>query len=69
MAFTSESAGGQLVYLIDQKQKVLSVYEFDGKKHKLKLAAVRHYAADHLLAEFNNEAPTVADVEQLVRPR
>lgn len=70
VAFVNESAsGGQFLYLIDPKQKVLSVYEFDPRKTKLKLAAVRHFSADHQLAEFNNEPPMVADIERLVRPR
>ena len=70
VAFATESPNAaQLLYLIDPKQKILSVYEFDSRKTKLKLAAVRHYSADHQLAEFNNEAPYVADIEKLVRQR
>ena len=70
VAFASDlSSGGQALYLIDPKTKVLSVYEFDAKKSKLKLAAIRHYAADHQLSEFNNEQPFVADIEQLIKKR
>ena len=66
--FSAEkSANGQLVFVVDPRAQVLSVYEFDTKKSRLKLAAVRHYAADHQLSEYNNEAPNVADIEKLVR--
>ncbi len=70
IAFTSENGpDGKLFCLIDPKEKVLSIYEFDLKKSKLKLAAVRHVGADHQLAEFNNEEPSVSKIEQLVRRR
>jgi hypothetical protein len=70
IAFTTpSSSGGHLLYVIDGREKVLSVYEVDGKKSKLKLTAARHFQADHQLAEFNNEAPAVADIEALVRRR
>lgn len=70
VAFTADAVnGGQVLYLIDPKQKVVSLYEFDTKKAKLKLAAVRHYEADQQLSEFNNEPPTVAEIEKLVRQR
>ncbi|WP_145260992.1 hypothetical protein [Planctomycetes bacterium Pan216] len=62
-------SGSQLLYLIDQPRQSLCVYSFDSKTKKLKLAAVRHFGADQQLAEFNNEPPTVAEIERLVRPR
>ena len=61
------SPTSHLLYLIDSKQKVMSVYEYDSKKTKLKLAAVRQFSADHQLSEFNNEAPFVSDIQKLVR--
>lgn len=68
IAFTSDAANGtQLLYLVDPKQKTFSIYELDTRKSKLKLAVVRHYAADHQLAEFNNEPPQVGEIEKLVR--
>lgn len=70
VAITKDSgAGTQILYLIDPQQKVLSVYEFDARKTKLKLAAVRHYSADQLLSEFNNDSPHVAEIDKLVRQR
>lgn len=63
------ASSAQLLYLVDPAQKVLSVYEYDARKGKMRLSAVRHYAADHQLAEYNNEPPKVAEIEDLVRPR
>lgn len=71
IAFASDVNGGanQALFLLDPKQKIFSIYDFDLRKGKLKLAAVRHFAADHQLAEFNNEPPYVAEIEKLVRQR
>lgn len=71
IAISADAANGShVVYLIDPHEKVLSAYQFDPKKSRMKLSAVRHYAADHQLSEFNNEPPFVADIERLVvRPR
>lgn len=70
IAFTCDhEGGGKLFCLIDAKEKVLSVYEYGGAKSKLRLAAVRQFAADHQLAEFNNDQPNVAEVQRLVKQR
>jgi hypothetical protein len=66
---TSGSGNEHWVYVLDPKQKVLSVYRFDARKEKLKLTAARRYAADHQLSEYNNEGTTVADIERLIRQR
>ncbi|MBY0586272.1 hypothetical protein K2X85_03795 [bacterium] len=59
--------GGQVVYLIDQAQRTLTIYQYDPGKGKLKLSASRHIGADQQLLEFNNEEPHVADIERLSR--
>lgn len=71
IALTSEGVGGaQWLYLIDTSRKTVCIYEFDGKKSlKMKLAAVRHYATDQDLLEYNNDSPHVADIEKLVHKR
>ncbi len=70
LAITKDtSSGSQVLYLIDPGQKVLSVYEYDPRKSKLKLSAARHYASDQLLSEFNNDSPHVAEIDKLVRQR
>lgn len=62
-------AGPKLLYVIDPRDRVLCIYDFDVRKNKLRLAAVRHFAADMQLAEFQNEPPTVANIEELVQKR
>jgi hypothetical protein len=71
IAFASEVNGGanQALFFLDPKQKIFSIYDYDVRKGKLKLAAVRHFAADQQLAEFNNEPPYVAEIEKLIRQR
>ncbi len=61
------SAGGQVMYLVDNNQRTLTVYQYDPGKGKLKLSATRHFGADQQLLEFNNEEPHVADIERLSR--
>lgn len=70
VAITKDTpSGSQVLYLIDPGQKVLSVYEYDPRKSKLKMCAARHYASDQLLSEFNNDSPHVAEIDKLVRQR
>lgn len=69
-AFVQNAAdGSQVVYLLDDSERTLCVYQFDPRKGKLKLAAARHLRADQQLLEFNNEEPHVSDIEKLARSR
>jgi hypothetical protein len=61
--------GSQVVYLLDDAERTLCVYQFDPRKGKLKLAAARHLRADQQLLEFNNEEPHVSDIEKLAHSR
>ena len=58
-----------IVYVLDGKRQAVSVYAYDVRKEKMRLSAVRRYAADHQLSEYNNEQPSVADIERLTRQR
>lgn len=58
-----------VVYVLDGKRQAVSVYAYDVRKEKMRLSAVRRYAADHMLSEYNNEQPSVADIERLTRQR
>jgi hypothetical protein len=58
-----------VVYVLDGKKQAVSVYAYDVRKEKMRLSAVRRYAADHRLSEYNNEQPSVADIERLTRQR
>ena len=60
---------GEAVVVMDGSRKVFAVYHHDARKGKLRLAAVRRYAADLQLAEYNNDAPTVGEIERLTRAR
>ena len=64
-------ANGQehVVYVLDGKRQAVSVYSYDVRKEKMRLSAVRRFAADHQLSEYNNEQPSVADIERLTRQR
>jgi hypothetical protein len=58
-----------VVYVVDAKRQAVSVYTYDVRKEKMRLSAARRYAADHQLSEYNNEQPSVADIERLTRQR
>lgn len=62
LAFSSKvDQRRELLYLIDPVRQRLCVYRvnFDGKDEIVSLAAVRHFAADMQLSEFNTK-PSVA---------
>ena len=58
-----------LLYLIDTQTRAFAVYQVNpaGDKGALKLAAVRKFAADLQLDEFNNTGLEVAAVESMVK--
>lgn len=60
-------SGVQWIYLVDVRQRVLSVYEFEPKRPKLKLSAVRQFATDQELEEYNNDPPTVGEIRRFVQ--
>ena len=61
--------GSQVVFLLDDAERTLCVYQYDPRKGKLKLTAARHLRPDQQLLEFNNEEPHVSDIEKLAHPR
>jgi hypothetical protein len=63
------NSADHVVYVVDPKRQAVSVYSYDVRKEKMRLSAVRRYAADHQLSEYNNEQPSVADIERLTRQR
>ena len=72
-AFTSptSSASGlpsQLLYLVDTKVQSFAVYRVDpgNPKGAVKLEATRQYKHDLKLSEYNNQAPEVSAIEQMV---
>jgi len=64
LAFSSKvDQGREFLYLVDPVQQRLCVYRvnFDGKDEIVSLVAVRHFAADLQLSEFNT-VPSVATI-------
>jgi len=68
IAFTSNLGDQlQLLYLIDPQVKSFSIYRVDPRRGSVKLEAARHYRSDMQLAEYNNETPTVREIETMLR--
>ena len=60
---------GIAVVVLDSTHRTFAVYHHDARKGKLKLSAVRRYAGDMQLTEYNNEAPSVGEIERLTKSR
>src|SRR5262245_50493911 len=70
MAVLPGTVGGEhVIYVMDAKRQAVSVYTYEARKEKMRLSAVRRFAADQGLSEYNNEQPSVADIERLTRQR
>jgi hypothetical protein len=70
IAFTSPSGSGQLLYLIDTRDKSFAIYRVDtqaGRSGSVKLEAARQYRYDLKLSEYNNLPPEVTSVEAMIR--
>lgn len=71
LAFLSpHPQGGDRLVLIDTNGKSLAVYRIDpavGSQGVLKLEAVRKYAYDLSLTEFNNMEPKVSDIQRILQ--
>ena len=68
LAFSSPiDQAREFLYLVDPVQQRLCVYRinFDGKDEIVSLAAVRHFAADLQLSEFNT-VPSVANLGRIL---
>jgi hypothetical protein len=71
IAFTSPVSGlsSQLLYLIDTKSRAFAVYRVEPAGPKgsgtVKLEAARKYEYDLKLEGFNNQPPSVSDIEAM----
>ena len=64
------SGEGETIGVLDHAQKTFAVYSHDVRRGgKLRLSAVRRFAADLQLSEYNNDAPAVGEIERLTRTR
>jgi hypothetical protein len=72
IAFTSPVGGksSQMLYLIDAKSRAFAVYRVEpggpNGSGTLKLEATRKYEYDLKLEGFNNQSPSVSDIEAMV---
>jgi hypothetical protein len=70
IAFTSAAGTGQLLYLIDTREKSFAIYRVDpqgARSGSVKLEAARQYRYDLKLSEYNNLPPEVSSVEAMIR--
>jgi hypothetical protein len=70
IAFTSPAGSGQLLYLIDTRDKSFAIYRVDTQSSRagsVKLEAARQYRYDLKLSEYNNLPPEVTSVEAMIR--
>ncbi len=69
IAVPAESADGQMLTVIDTRQRVMSVYRIEGKTGKITLLSVRNIQWDLQLTEFNGEHPLPQEIRRLLDQR
>lgn len=69
IAVPGESDDGQLLTVIDTRQRVMSVYRIEGKAGKITLLSVRNIQWDLQLTEFNGEHPLPQEIRRLLDQR
>ena len=57
------------VYVLNTREQVISVYEYNSEENKMKLVAVRSYKWGRVIREYNNGKPSVSLVQNRVGPR
>lgn len=70
IAFTAPAGGSaQLLYLIDTRSRVFTVYRIDpaNVEGTVKLVGVRQYQWDLKLTQYNNQQPEVSAIESMVK--
>jgi hypothetical protein len=60
---------GQVLTVIDQRQRVLSVYHIDLVTGKIALKSVRNIQWDLQMTYLNNENPLPQEIRSLLEPR
>ncbi len=69
IAVPAETADGQLLTVIDTRQRVMSVYRIETATGKITLLSVRKIQWDLQLTEFNGEAPLPQEIRSLLEQR
>jgi hypothetical protein len=60
---------GQLLTVLDPRQKVLSVYHVEFPSGKIKLLSVRNLSWDLQMTYLNNDNPLPQEIRALLEPR
>ncbi len=69
IAVPAETGDGQILTVIDTRQRVMSVYRIEGKTGKITLLSVRNIQWDLQLTEFNGEHPLPQEIRRLLDQR
>lgn len=69
IAVPAETADGQVLTVIDTRQRVMSVYRIEGGTGKIALLSVRNIQWDMQLTEFNGEHPLPQEIRRLLEQR
>lgn len=51
------------VYILNTREQVINVYAYNGEENRMRLVAVRSYQWDRLVREFNNDPPSVDQIQ------
>jgi hypothetical protein len=60
------SEGGQLITLIDPKQRAMTVYHVDSSSGQITLRSVRQLTSDFAIEVFNARSPLPAEIRQML---
>jgi len=66
---TSLGEKGQMLTVVDPRQRVLSVYHIDLSTGKISLKSVRNIQWDLQMADFNNAEPTPRQIQSQLEQR
>jgi hypothetical protein len=58
---------GQILTVVDQRQKVISVYHVDGVNGKIALCSVRNIQGDLQMPEYNTGKPLPTEIQSSIR--
>jgi hypothetical protein len=64
---TSLGEKGQMLTVVDPRQRVISVYHIELPSGKITLKSVRNIQADLQVTAFNNEAPLPQEMRSLLK--
>ena len=69
IAVPAETDDGQMLTVIDTRQRVMSVYRVESATGKITLLSVRSIQWDLQLTEFNGEQPLPQEIRRLLEQR